>query len=565
MARSRAYRWGEDGLLGWCDRQCRLCFRVALWNGRDPILKERLFGLTGPEGNHGEDVKELYYYLDATPTHSYCRALYKYPQAAFPYERAGPGQCRARLSRARVRDHGHRGVRRESLLRRGGGVRQGGARTTSWSASPSMNRGPDPASLCVLPTLWFRNTWIWGCEHEGCTLKPRLRGGRARAWWPRGTPRCRPISASSARPRGGERAGAAVHRKRDQRAGCGARENYTPYVKDAFHRYVVDGEHGRRESGRARDPGRRQCTGSALAPGEPPTVRLRLHDGASAAGPGRSATGFDAHRSTQRREEADAFYAAILPAPGAARRRPGPAPGLRRAAVDQAVLPLLRARLAARAIPASSTAPGAVGRAATRTGSTPVQPRRDLHARQLGVSLVRRLGPGLPHDPVRATSTRTSPGSSWCCCCASGTCTPTGRSRPTNSPSATSIRRCTPGPAGGSTRPAAARASRTAASSPRTFHKLLHQLHLVGQPQGPRGPQPVRRRVPWPGQHRGLRPLRSRCPPARHLEQADATAWMAILLPDHAGHRAGAGACTTPPTRTWPPSSSSTSWPSPTP
>ncbi len=86
-ARSRAYRWGEDGLLGITDRQCRLCFALALWNGRDPILKERLFGLTGSEGNHGEDVKELYYYLDSTPTHSYMKALYKYPQAEFPYGR----------------------------------------------------------------------------------------------------------------------------------------------------------------------------------------------------------------------------------------------------------------------------------------------------------------------------------------------------------------------------------------------------------------------------------------------------------------------------------------------
>src|SRR5512137_2443290 len=86
-ARSRAYRWGEDGLLGITDRECRLCFALALWNGKDPILKERLFGLTGPQGNHGEDVKECYYYLDSTPTHSYLKALYKYPQAEFPYAR----------------------------------------------------------------------------------------------------------------------------------------------------------------------------------------------------------------------------------------------------------------------------------------------------------------------------------------------------------------------------------------------------------------------------------------------------------------------------------------------
>src|SRR5437667_12250577 len=86
-ARSRTYRWGEDGLLGVCDREGRLCFALALWNGRDPILKERLFGLSGPEGNHGEDVKENYYYLDSTPTHSYTKALYKYPQAEYPYAR----------------------------------------------------------------------------------------------------------------------------------------------------------------------------------------------------------------------------------------------------------------------------------------------------------------------------------------------------------------------------------------------------------------------------------------------------------------------------------------------
>src|SRR5437870_9590894 len=84
-ARSRAYRWGEDGLLGITDRECRLCFALALWNGRDPILKERLFGLSSPQGNHGEDVKESYFYLDSTPTHSYLKALYKYPQAEFPY------------------------------------------------------------------------------------------------------------------------------------------------------------------------------------------------------------------------------------------------------------------------------------------------------------------------------------------------------------------------------------------------------------------------------------------------------------------------------------------------
>src|SRR2546428_6662884 len=102
-ARSRAYRWGEDGLLGLTDRECRLCFALALWNGRDPILKERLFGLSGPEGNHGEDVKENYYYLDSTPTHSYIKFLYKYPQAAFPYERLDDENGRRHWAQHQVR------------------------------------------------------------------------------------------------------------------------------------------------------------------------------------------------------------------------------------------------------------------------------------------------------------------------------------------------------------------------------------------------------------------------------------------------------------------------------
>src|SRR5258707_3640120 len=102
-ARSRAYRWGEDGLLGICDRECRICFSVALWNGKDPMLKERLFGLTGPEGNHGEDVKELYYHLDATPTSSYLKALYKYPQLEYPYDRLVPDGNSPRQTHPQVR------------------------------------------------------------------------------------------------------------------------------------------------------------------------------------------------------------------------------------------------------------------------------------------------------------------------------------------------------------------------------------------------------------------------------------------------------------------------------
>src|SRR5438876_6331752 len=152
-ARSHAYRWGEDGLLGITDRECRLCFGLALWNGRDPILKERLFGLTGPEGNHGEDVKELYYYLDSTPTHSYMRALYKYPQAEFPYARLLEENARrSRLEREfEIEDTG--------IFNEG---RYFDVMAEYAKAGPDDvlirltlgNRGPEPATLHVLPTVW---------------------------------------------------------------------------------------------------------------------------------------------------------------------------------------------------------------------------------------------------------------------------------------------------------------------------------------------------------------------------------------------------------------------------
>ena len=173
-ARSRAYRWGEDGLLGFTDRECRLCFSLALWNGRDPILKERLFGLTGPEGNHGEDVKECYYYLDATPTYSYARALYKYPQARFPYEQL-------------VEENGRRGRDRREYELIDTGVfdqsRYFDVDAEYAKGSPNdlliritvTNRGPAASTIHLLPQLFFRNTWTWQCTDEGCTTRPSLR------------------------------------------------------------------------------------------------------------------------------------------------------------------------------------------------------------------------------------------------------------------------------------------------------------------------------------------------------------------------------------------------------
>lgn len=173
QARSRAYRWGEDGLLGITDRECRLCFGLALWNGKDPILKERLFGLTGPQGNHGEDVKEVYFYLDSTPTHSYLKGLYKYPQAEFPYAKlveenhaAGKDKPEYELEDTGVFDDSkYFDVFAEYAKE---GANDILIRITV------HNRGPEAAPIHILPTIWFRNTWSWGCTHEGCSLKPRI-------------------------------------------------------------------------------------------------------------------------------------------------------------------------------------------------------------------------------------------------------------------------------------------------------------------------------------------------------------------------------------------------------
>jgi hypothetical protein len=170
MARSRAYRWNEDGLAGICDRHQRICFAIALWNGRDPFLKERLFGLTGPEGNHGEDVKECYFYLDNTPTHSYMKCLYKYPQAEFPYAKLR--QENARRSRLDPEyELIDTGVFAEN--------RYFDVFVEYAKAGPEdiliriavSNRGPETATLHLLPTIWFRNTWSWGNGHR----KPELR------------------------------------------------------------------------------------------------------------------------------------------------------------------------------------------------------------------------------------------------------------------------------------------------------------------------------------------------------------------------------------------------------
>jgi hypothetical protein len=171
-ARSRAYRWGEDGLAGLCDNHQRLCFALALWNGRDAILKERLFSLTCSEGNHGEDVKEYYFYLDSTPTHSYMKYLYKYPQAAFPYAQiVEENRQRNRHDlEYELLDTGVFDAQRYFDI-----VVEYAKATTDdiLIRLTAINRGPEAAELHLLPTLWFRNTWSW----EPVRARPSLRVG----------------------------------------------------------------------------------------------------------------------------------------------------------------------------------------------------------------------------------------------------------------------------------------------------------------------------------------------------------------------------------------------------
>ena len=205
QARSRAYRWGEDGIAGICDERQRLCLALALWNGADPILKERMFGLTNSQGNHGEDVKEYWFYLDSTPTHSYLKCQYKYPQRAFPYEdlvatnaRRGKQDMEYELLDTGIFDEDRYFDVVVEYAK--------GAHDDILMLVTAHNRGPDAASLHLLPTLWFRNTWSWGGEVEKPTVTAAGRRRRAR----------RPPGAGGVAAARRRLGAAAVLRERDQ-------------------------------------------------------------------------------------------------------------------------------------------------------------------------------------------------------------------------------------------------------------------------------------------------------------------------------------------------------------
>jgi hypothetical protein len=301
QARSRAYRWGEDGIAGLSDDQQHLCLSLALWNGADPILKERFFGLTNAEGNHGEDLKEYYFHLDSTPTHSYMRMLYKYPQAAFPYDDlVSTNRERTRADfEYELLDTGVFAEDRYFDVE----VEYAKADPEDLLATITVtNRGPADAALDVLACIWFRNTWTTAAAEQAPVLSGPLPGriladhvelGR-RVLWIDEAAECvfTENETNAARIFGGE--------------------NRTPYVKDGINDYIV---HGRPD---AVNPGRTGTKAAARHPlvvpaGGVRTVRWRLRpaDAAQVAG-GELGPDHDAVMA-RRRAEANEFYEAITP------------------------------------------------------------------------------------------------------------------------------------------------------------------------------------------------------------------------------------------------------------
>jgi hypothetical protein len=307
-ARSRAYRWGEDGLLGLTDRQGRLCFALALWNEKDAFLKERLFGLTGPQGNHGEDVKEEYFYLESTPTHSYLKALYKYPQAAFPYARlVEENQRRGRdAPEYELADTGVFDARRYFDV--SAEYAKAGPDDLLIRLTVS-NRGPELARLHVLPTLWFRNTWAWGRTGEGYWPRPQLSalGEDAVAAEHASLGRYR-LHAQA--PQGGPRPERLFTENETNRERLYGVPNTTPYVKDAFHDAVV---HGRKEAVNPARVGTKAAFHYVLEipPGESVLLSLRLFPEEKAP---RHVFGEEFDRLFEQRiAEADEFWGTRLP------------------------------------------------------------------------------------------------------------------------------------------------------------------------------------------------------------------------------------------------------------
>ena len=502
QARSRAYRWGEDGIAGVCDERQRLCLSLALWNGADPILKERMFGLSNGEGNHGEDVKEYWFYLDSTPTHSYMKCQYKYPQRAFPY-------------RDLIETNGRRTKRdmEYELLDTGvfDGDRYFDVVVEYAKESPddivmlvtAYNRGPDPAALHVLPTLWFRNTWSWG----DMTAKPA-------------------IAALDGPP--GLAAARVTHDDLGEWLFCADASATLLFCENDTNNERLFGDperlavpqgrnqrlrrrrrHGCRQPRSDRHQGGRSACPRARPRPERADPRPAHRRRKLAADP--LAAPFDDVLRT-RRAEADKFYATVIP------------PAL---TADQALV--MRQALAGllwgkqyyeydvhRWLTRARRRPVGAERADERRPERPVVPhargRHHLDAGQVGVPVVRGLGPGLPLRAAVAGRHRLRQG-------AGGASAEDPLPAPQRADPGLRVELRRRQPArdalGGAVR-LRARGRDSRRGRPRVPRSRVRspadQLHLVGQPQGSRRPQPVPGGVPGTGQHRRSSTARRRCP-----------------------------------------------------
>ena len=540
---------------GICDRHQHICFALALWNGRDPILKERLFGLTGNEGNHGEDVKECYYYLDSTPTHSYMKFLYKYPQAAFPY---------AQL----VEENRRRGTRTTASS-----SCSTPASSTTTATSTCSSSTPRPIAEDILIRITRRRTA--GRKRADCTCcrpsgsatpgrgatdepKPSLRRCRA-------TPH---VDRARASPSYGKRwlyfdgsAGAAVHRERDQRRAPLRRPTTRRRTsKDGINDYVVHGDADAVNPAQHGHQGRRALPARRRRRARRAIVRLRLTNPTAS----RDAFGddFDAVFADRMRE-ADEFYAASSQPISRDDARNVMRQAFAGLLWSKQFYHYVVARLAGRRSGRAAAAAGARKHGRNQRLDAPLQRRRHLDAGQVGVSVVRGLGPRVPLRPARAGRPRVRQGAARAAAARMVHASRTASSRPTNGRSATSTRRCTPGRRGASTRSSKKRRGvGDRAFLERVFHKLLLNFTWWVNRKDAEGSNVFQggflgldnigvfdRSAPLPtgGHHRAGR---------RHRLDGD-------VLPEPAGDRARAGAAKTRPTKTSPASSSSTSSTSP--
>ena len=557
-ARSRAYRWNEDGLAGICDRHQIICFALALWNGRDPILKERLFGLTGNEGNHGEDVKEYYFYLDSTPTHSYMKYLYKYPQAAFPYARAGRGEPAARhgtqpefelLDTGVFDDDRYFDVFVEYA--------KADRRRHPDAGSRSPTAGPEPAQLDLLPTVWFRNTWSWGGDRASRACACRRRADARRASSSRAATTAPRWLYCEGRPEllftENETNIAAALRRRRTRAP----------LRQGRHQRL------RRRTARtdAVNPAREGTKAAAHYQLDDRAGRDRRRSGCGSSTSADATRARSAPTSTRCSRDADPRGRRVL------RRRSSRATlsddgrnVMRQAFAgmlwSQAVLPLRRPATGSRAIRRSRRRrrSGCTGRNHDWThlynADVISMPDKWEYPWYAAWDLAFHCVPLALVDPEFAKEQLVLMLREWYM-------HPNGQLPAYE----WALRR---------RQPAGARLGRVARLQDREeaarrrrprvprarLPQAAAQLHLVGEPQGRRGQERLPGRLPRARQHRRLRSQRAaadrRAPRAVRRHELDGD-----VLPEHAGDRAGAGAARTRPTRTWPASSGSTSSTSP--